>query len=248
MQMVSDSFRLRELEEKKKAGKLLRGRPGIRSRIRGIERKIAFVKEQARKLDLRSTMQGAMRFERNLKNASSEQVDKDVDSLFERFQDEIVDLVFFYLPADKQEYYQRTEIFGDAFKVNFPTANMEIIEAANCFAFGRNTACVFHLMRAAEVVLKALFIALGLPALTSARERNWNGILQQIRAALDADRSRKDFDFFDSAYAFLAAAKNPVRNATMHVDANYDEDGARIVFDGMGAFMRHIATKLNETP
>jgi hypothetical protein len=29
----------------------------------------------------------------------------------------------------------------------FPSANREMVEARNCFALGRHTACVFHLMR-----------------------------------------------------------------------------------------------------
>jgi hypothetical protein len=32
----------------------------------------------------------------------------------------------------------------------------------------------------------------------------------------------------------------------MHVDAVYDEASARRLFDAVGAFMRHVATKLKE--
>jgi hypothetical protein len=168
--------------------------------------------------------------------------------LDQRFRDELEGIHFFHISPDKLSFCSKTDLFGEQFKIGFPTANSEVIEAGNCFAFDRHTACVFHLMRGLEVVLKALFHALGLPPLTKAGERNWNGILRQIKDKLEADKNITDFDFYDAAYAFLAAAKNPIRNATMHIDATYDEEGARMVFDALGAFMRHIATKLKQQP
>src|SRR5260370_27903157 len=101
-------------------------------------------------------------------------------------------------------------------------------------------------MRSLEVVLKVLFRELGLPPLKSAGAQNWNGILREIKDKLDAEKTIPDHAFYESAYAFLAAAKNPMRNATMHVDAAYDEESASRIFDSIGAFMRHLATKLKE--
>ena len=43
----------------------------------------------------------------------------------------------------------------------FPSANNDILEASNCLALERGTATVMHLMRVAEVGLKALASALG---------------------------------------------------------------------------------------
>lgn len=163
-----------------------------------------------------------------------------------RFDDEAENLPLFCIHQDALKYYNKTDLFGDKFKSSFPTANAEVSEAGNCFAFDRFTACAFHLMRSLEVVLKVLFNALGLPPLTTAGARNWNGILREIKDKLDSDKTIPDHDFYESAYAFLAAAKNPMRNATMHVDAIYDESSARSLFDAVGAFMRHVATKLKE--
>ena len=105
---------------------------------------------------------------------------------------------------------------------------------------------ILQLDRRFYEVLKSVFTALGLPPLTTAGEKNWNGILRQIKDKLEQDKRMPDHDFYQTAYAFLAAAKNPMRNATMHVDAKYDEDSVRGVFDAVGAFMRHVSTKLKE--
>jgi hypothetical protein len=222
------------------------GKPTDATRRGQIAANIAFVAEQAAILGLRSTVQGANRFLEHCRTDSLNAVHNGIQNVSERFHDDLAGLVFLYLPSDKLAYHQKTELFGDTFKLNFPTANTEVLEAGNCFALGRNTACVFHLMRSLEVVLKTLFQAIGLPPLKTAGERNWNGILRQIREKLDSDKTCPDFDFYDNAYVFLAAAKNPLRNATMHVDVSYDEEGALIVFDAIGAFMRHAATKLKE--
>jgi hypothetical protein len=210
---------------------------------------LTFVREQARSLGLRSTEQGVMRLVelRRTKKLRQSELDSHIHKFLERFHDDIVSLVFFYLPSDKLAYYEETTLFGEHFKQNFPIANSEVIEAGSCFAFGRYTACIFHLMRSLEVALRVLFQKLGLPRISTSGARNWNGILKQIRDKLDADNNIPDYDFYDSLYVFLAAAKNPFRNA-MHVDATYSEEGARMVFDAVGSFMRHAAEKLKESP
>jgi hypothetical protein len=199
-------------------------------------------------LGLKSTGKQAARLYHYAENKPPNDVERASDELHTRFHDEIESLSFFYVPADKLAFYNKTDLFGDEFKTNFPQANTEISEAGNCFAFDRYTASVFHLMRALEVVLKVLFQTLGLPPLTIAGERNWNGILQKVKDKLDSDKSIPDHEFYDNTYAFLVAAKNPMRNATMHVDAVYDEASAKRLFDAIGAFVRHVATKLKENP
>ena len=137
------------------------GSPTDATRRGQIAGNIAFVAEQAAILGLRSTVLGANRFLERCRTDSLDAVHNGIQNVSERFHDDLAGLVFLYLPGDKLAYYQKAELFGDTFKFNFPTANTEVIEAGNCFAFGRNTACVFHLMRALEVVLKSLFNRLG---------------------------------------------------------------------------------------
>lgn len=207
--------------------------------------------EECRFLGLTCTERQAVRYRTHLEagKMKAEEIESASDELMQRFKDETDALKLFYVPNDKIIFYNRTDLFGDDFKSNFPTANSEIIEAGNCFAFDRFTACVFHLMRSLEVVLKSLFLGLGLPPLASAGSQNWNGILREIRNKLDTDKKIPDWNFYDGGYAFLVAAKNPMRNATMHVDVVYPDEGSvRPVWLATEAFMRHVATKLKESP
>jgi len=211
-----------------------------------VRRHVASFQSECEFLGLPMTVKAAARFVKYTNAVSRKELGDLLDEINSRFFDESSGLSMFYIEQSALAYYNKTDLFGEQFKTNFPAANVEVSEAGNCFAFDRYTASVFHLMRALEVVLRALFQTLGLPPLSSAGERNWNGILRQIKDKLDADKSIPGHDFYDSAYAFLVAAKNPMRNATMHVDAVYDEASASRLFDAIGAFMRHVATKLKE--
>jgi hypothetical protein len=198
-------------------------------------------------LGMRSTTIYVDRMLEAVKTASRQEIEHRLDVLNERFNDDTNDIMLFYVPHERLSFYNRTDLFGDEFKQKFPVANAEITEAGNCLAFDRFTGCVFHLMRSLEIALRVLFSALNLPPITSAGARNWNGLLKEIRAKLDMDKSIPEWEFYDGAYAFLAAAKNPMRNSTMHVDVTYsDEDSVRSVWLGSEAFMRHLATRLKE--
>ena len=218
------------------------------ARRQEIKNQISRFVNTVNELGLPLTFKSGVRLAESTKTENTQTLEALFGEVQSRFDDEAENLSLFYVHLDALKYYNKTDLFGEEFKSKFPIANAEISEAGNCFAFDRFTACAFHLMRSLEVVLKALFVTLGLPPLTTAGGRNWNGILQAIRVRLDANRTIPDYEFYDSAYAFLAAAKNPMRNATMHVDVAYDEDSARRVFDAVGAFMRHVTTKLKETP
>jgi hypothetical protein len=173
--------------------------------------------------------------------------------LDERLEDEVQPLRLFYVSPDKLRFYQSTNLFGDEFKANFQTANAEVIEAGNCFAFGRYTACVYHLTRATEIVLRVLFVSLGMPPRVWSTTK-WSKLLDRVKGKIDKNNRtladdmawQKDRPFYESAHAFLAAIRVPVRNPTVHVESVYDEGGAENVFDAVKAFMRHVATKLKE--
>jgi hypothetical protein len=56
----------------------------------------------------------------------------------------------------------------------------------------------------------------------------------------------EDGQFFEEAYAALAAIQNPYRNATMHLDQKYTPEEARHVFEMVGGFMRKVSSRMDE--
>lgn len=211
--------------------------------------------EALKLLGLPLTTKAAGRFVFATKKDNSEELEKKFDEVLSRFQDEAENLPLFYVHQDALRYYNQTNLFGDEFKTKFPSANIEIIEAGNCFAFDRFTSCVFHLMRAMEIALRVLFVSLGLPpriwstSKWSQISNRIDGKIEKNNRTLASDPSwQRDRMFYESASAFIAAVRAPMRNATMHVESVYDEPGAENVFGAVKSFMRHIATKLKETP
>ena len=55
--------------------------------------------------------------------------------------------VFFHMPSERVPFYAERHLFGVTVAVKFPGMLYDIVEAGNCYAMGRSTACVFHLMR-----------------------------------------------------------------------------------------------------
>ncbi len=177
-----------------------------------------------------------------------------MDDISSRMNDELSSVFLYYLAPEKRDYYQQTALFGEKFKQAFPSANTEVIEAGNCFALGRNTAAVFHVMRAMELVLRALSASLRIPPVTEGWEKNWGKMLPKIKSKIatnDADLKddptwSSSKDFYHKAYSFLEGVRQPIRNETMHTESVYDDGGAENVMNAARAFMSHVAERIKE--
>ena len=70
--------------------------------------------------------------------------------------------VFEAVPSGKAKYYQKPLDEWESVTARFPCA-FDIEEASKCFALGRFTSCVFHLMRVTEYAVLELQCFLGKP-------------------------------------------------------------------------------------
>jgi len=174
-------------------------------------------------------------------------------ALIERLQDETSSRRFFVLPPHRESYFTRAAtLFGEEVtKALSGSAQADIEHAAKCFAFGNNTAAVFHLMRVMEIGLRALGQSLEDPNLDPKRNPTWENILKRCDDELKLPVGKrssewsKDNQFYSDATANLRAVKNAWRNPTIHVEREYDEDEALSVINAVKGFMNHLATKLH---
>jgi len=204
-------------------------------------------------LGLEMTRLSVARTRTKIQTITGDELVEALEEIEGRFNDEIRSLTFLYVAPDKRQYLSKTDLFGEEFKNKFPTANAEVIEAGNCFALGRFTACVYHLCRAMEIGLRVLFVSLGMPPRIWSTTK-WNHILDRIKGKIDKNNKtlahdytwQSDRGFYENAHAFLAAVRVPIRNSTMHVESVYDETGAENVLGSVKTFMRHLAAKLSE--
>lgn len=129
--------------------------------------------------------------------------------------------------------------FGREVDDAFPRAAEEIAEAAKCLALQRNTACVFHLMRAMERAVARLSETIGTGHST---EKEWGKILSDIHQKIEAMPKGEERNRWSESHSHLYHVKQAWRNDTMHPKKTYTDDQAQAVFDAVRSFMRHLAS------
>lgn len=163
--------------------------------------------------------------------------------------DELRSRVFLQLESHRVPLAFEPHRFGEEVDLVFHSAAWDIQEAARCLVFERSTACVFHLMRVMEVGLRVLGVTLHLPTTSN---RSWEAVLKKCDTEIAKPFAEKSPEwqaeevFFANAAARLRAVKDAWRNPTMHVEAKYTQEEAQEIWEHVGSFMRHLATKLKE--
>jgi hypothetical protein len=149
--------------------------------------------------------------------------------------------------------------FSHDVNTKFPDASTEIMEAQTCYALGRHTASVFHLMRAVEHGLRALVVAVGVtPGKVPLAYEEWNTLIEQLEKAWKAIEGGPPQgwgksaeltharEFFNPIVADLHAIKDAVRNVTMHTRGSYDEESALAIRNKVADWFRVLATKVEQ--
>jgi hypothetical protein len=174
-------------------------------------------------------------------------------ALGEQIPDEMRHHLFFNVPPEKAKYYNPAgPLFGSAVDDKFPTANYDISEAGKCVALNRNTAAVCHLMRVLEIGLRALASALSVPFGDKDWQTALNTMQKEWKRLENLKRKpkgwKKDRQFYSECFVEFGYLKDAWRNHAMHALERYDEERSKSIFNHVEAFMRHLATRLKETP
>jgi hypothetical protein len=180
------------------------------------------------------------------------------------FVSELKAKVFFHVPGEKAKYYSELLVelpgplqkpklpappFGTEAPKAFPSIVYDAKEAGNCFALGRNTACVFHLMRVLEIGLTAL----GAVFSVSLAHTNWAPAIEQIESKIrDMHKDslwkalpdyKEQQEFYAQAASHFAVLKDAWRNYTAHARGKYDDDEAESIFRNVRAFMEKLTAR-----
>jgi hypothetical protein len=120
----------------------------------------------------------------------------------------------------------------------FESAVCDLDEAGTCLALERNTACVFHLMRATEGALKEIAAKYNVEI----SDPSWGGVLKRLEGLNEAND-----EFLRDVKLHLRAIKNAWRNPTMHLDKIFDQAEARAIFNALRGFLEHAAKKCQKS-
>jgi len=157
-----------------------------------------------------------------------------------RIQDELEQNLFMFIPPDRASRYDTPELLGAEVNKKFPTIQYDVVEAGNCYAAGRSTAVVFHLMRIMEVGVQQLGAKLGVKL---ANEKNWQNILDEINKAIKAlNQKAQTTKELAAASANLYSVKLAWRNEVMHPKDTYTLEEADNLIRQVHIFMEQLAT------
>lgn len=160
--------------------------------------------------------------------------------------------MFMYVPAERAKYYGLTLPFGEEVAAKFPSVAFDAIEAGNCLAAARSTACVFHLMRTLEIGLRVL----GAKFDVSLEHTNWGPAIDQIEKKVRHMHEdlkwkalpdcKEQQEFYSQATSYLGIVKDAWRNYTAHVRGKYTEEEADLMLRNVKAFMNKLSERLCE--
>jgi hypothetical protein len=162
---------------------------------------------------------------------------------------ELSEKLVMYIPTHNAWWFNNESSFGLGVKNAFPSATEDIVEAGNCYAVDRPTACVFHSMRILEHGLRTLAQDVGL----TFDIQQWHNIIEQIESKIKEERKLPKSIEKDKRLQFLSEVakefmyfKDGWRNYVMHNRTDYDIFQAYSVFSHVQSFMQHLSTQLKE--
>jgi hypothetical protein len=175
-----------------------------------------------------------------------------IEELKNRVLDDMKRELFLYVRRPEAKYYQPIDGFGEEVAYAFPSIGFDVREAHTCYALGRSTACVFHLMRILEVALVAFGTIFGLKF----SHTNWGPAIDQIESKVrgmgsdPAWNTKLDWkdrqEFYSQAVDYLRITKDAWRNYTAHARGVFDQDDAKRMLENVKMFMQHITPAVSD--
>ena len=160
------------------------------------------------------------------------------------FQEVLSERQFYYLRQDLVKFYGNPELFGVFVAKKFRQASADLEHAGNCLALGESTACVLHLVRAMERILKV--VSRKLKVVINPRD-TWGMILNNMDGKIQKlpetnVRLKRKKAMWSECCANLYHLKQAWRDEAAHTNRFYDEREARQILEAFRVFMGQLAT------
>jgi hypothetical protein len=170
-----------------------------------------------------------------------------LESIYVTMRGELGAILFRAIPFEKNKYCDSNWLLDSPIYEKFPATLDEFQKAGRCYAYGENTACIFHLMRVTDFFLHRVSDSLGI----SYDARNWGGISKAIAKKMEEKHQLKTEDwkerepFYAEVLTDLQAISRGHRNAALHeLEKKYDEREAAYLLAVIESFARHVSENL----
>jgi len=119
-------------------------------------------------------------------------------------------------------------------------AMLQFQEAARCLAFGLNTSCGFHMMRAIECSLLSLMKAICGRKFVSLNT-NWGSYIAEIERVIASTKRKKPTQ---ETVDLMRQIKNNHRNPVMHAELDLSAQEAMDIFDMGAVVISHLTEEV----
>lgn len=160
-----------------------------------------------------------------------------------RFVDELESTKMFVVLDAKARFFRDGDGFFNAdARLRFESAIFDVEEAGRCFSLDRYTACVFHIMRAAEAVIATLAHRIEATVLDQhGQTLPWGILAANIGAVISKMPQGREKDRWHEAHMFLVSCNRAFRTKTAHPVETYTEEQALAAYEATRAFKRSSA-------
>lgn len=199
--------------------------------------------------------------ERWLVNMTADRLAHDLQRLQRGLLLELQRRKFVYVAPPNDQYFEQDRLFGDAVHLQFPSARFDLKEAGNALSVELYTACVFHLMRVAELGMRALAYDRRITKLPRKKDApvdmgTWEEIIKELEEQADkiANWPNKKGkikvqaqEFYNSLNAEFRGFKDAWRNHIAHKRRNYTREDAISVLSHVKRLMCLLSTRISES-
>lgn len=164
-------------------------------------------------------------------------------SLVMAIRSELEGVTFVAIDPDKKKYWNDNEIILPLHaKATFPESIYDLVEGQKCFAVHRFTACVFHLIRAVEAIVKVLAQEVGATFIDKhGKTLSWGILLSNIKGKIDKmDKGDVQTSWY-RAHELLHSVNVSLRTPTNHPKATYTEEEAFAVINSVKVCLPELA-------
>jgi hypothetical protein len=230
----------------------------------GVVKIVSDIELACKDLDLPMTVAKVWRIANLLtrQSVTIQQIKTELKHLNETLQDELKAVMFLSIPTEAASLYMEPRPFGEQVAIAFPSASADIEEAAKCLACERYTATVFHLMRAAERMMRVLaWDRRASVQTTNGKEcpidlATWEQVIKAVKHEVDkiagwprtkGEIRTQALEFYNSAMEEFRAFKDAWRNHIMHGRRAYIANDAEQVMEHVKRLATTLSTRLSET-
>jgi len=173
-------------------------------------------------------------------------------ALIEAFEDDTKYLYLYAYPKEKGKRFTRVGNDWCPTISAFPAVKDDITNAVDLYALGHNLACVFHLMRVAEVGVQRFGKKLGVSptklSVNKFTDLTWHQILDSLNPKLKAlpqttAAKKAKYEKYSAIQSYLYGVKDAWRNPTMHPrKTGYSDLETLDIINHVRSFMNELAT------